>query len=398
MYWVRIARKAVSATLRALPDKLEMASDLKPFLWLRAEPERLAYVRWIAILAGILFCGVLHAALPLTLAHWHNILQHLYYLPIVFAGMYFGWRGGLFAGLLAGVSSLPYSLHLLSVIRSYGGDQLLDILVFCAAGVFTGMLAQREREHRLALEQTTLRLTEVYRELQDSFEQVKRAERLSAVGQLSAGLAHEIRNPLASLAGAAGLLQRAQTSDQRRGECVEIILRECERLNRLLSQFLDFARPRTPQYQVIDIRSVLEAVVDLAAHAIGRKAVRIRLELPDQIPNVECDPEQIKQAVLNLTLNAIHASPESGEVVVAVYQDDDRICVEVRDEGPGVEPEAMNRIFDPFFTTKEDGTGLGLSVVHQIVHQHGGSIAAKPAAPKGARFQMLLPRRQGAAR
>ena len=255
-----------------------MESDLKTSLWLRAEPERVTYVRWIAILAGILFCGVLHAVLPLTLPHWHNILQHLYYLPIVFAGMYFGWRGGLFAGLLAGISSLPYSLHLLSVMQAYAADELLDIVVFCAAGVFTGILAQREHDHRLALEQTTTKLTEVYRELQDSFERVKRAERLSAVGQLSAGLAHEIRNPLASLAGAAGLLQRAQTSNQRRGECVEIILRECERLNRLLSQFLDFARPRTPQYQIVDIRSVLEAVVDLGAHASGQKAVRIRLD------------------------------------------------------------------------------------------------------------------------
>src|SRR5664279_2261435 len=92
----------------AFPDKLMMASELKPSLWFRAEPERLVYVRWIAVLAGILFCGAMHAILPLTLPHWHNILQHLYYLPIVFAGMYFGWRGGLFAGLLAGTSSLPY--------------------------------------------------------------------------------------------------------------------------------------------------------------------------------------------------------------------------------------------------------------------------------------------------
>ena len=375
-----------------------MASELKPSLWFHAEPERLAYVRWIAILAGILFSGAMHAILPLALPHWHNILQHLYYLPIVFAGMYFGWRGGLFAGLLAGISSLPYSLHLFSVMRSYGSDQLLDIPLFCAAGVFTGVLAQREHEHRLAMERTTARLTEVYSELKDSFEQVKRAERLSAVGQLSAGLAHEIRNPLASLAGAAGLLERAQTSSQRREECVAIILKECGRLNRLLSQFLDFARPRTPQYQIVDIREVLKAVVDLAAHAIGQKAVRLRLEIVGQIPGVECDPEQVKQSVLNLLLNAIHASPEGGEVVVASRPDNDKVSIEVRDEGPGVEAEAMDRIFDPFFTTKEDGTGLGLSVVHQIVQQHGGMIAAKPLSPTGVSFQILLPCRQGVAR
>ena len=99
-----------------------MASELKTFRWFRAGPERLLYVRWIAILAAILFCGALHATLPLTLAHWHNILQHLYYLPIVFAGMYFGWRGGLFAGLMAGVSSLPYTN------ADDAGRQLADII------------------------------------------------------------------------------------------------------------------------------------------------------------------------------------------------------------------------------------------------------------------------------
>ena len=375
-----------------------MVSDLKTSLWLRAKPGRMVHARWVAILGAILFCGGLHVAIPLTLPHWHNILQHLYYLPIVFAGMYSGWRGGLFAGLLAGISSLPYSLHLLRVTPSYASDQLLDIVVFCAAGVFTGILAQREREHRLAMERTTERLTEVYRELQDSFEQVKRAERLSAVGQLSAGLAHELRNPLASLAGAAGLLQRTQTSEQRRGECAQIILKECERLNRLLSQFLDFARPRAPHYQAVDVQDVLTAVVELAAHAVGARGVHIRLSLPAQAALVECDPEQIKQALLNLLLNAIQASPDPGEIMVAAHRENDRIYIEVVDEGGGVDPDAMDKIFDPFYTTRPDGTGLGLSVVHQIVQQHGGLITAKCRSPRGSNFQMMLPVRQGGPR
>jgi two-component system, NtrC family, sensor histidine kinase HydH len=357
----------------------------------------MANIRWIAILTGIALCGALHVILPLTLPHWHNILQHLYYLPIVFAGMYFGWQGGLFAGLLAGISSLPYSLQLLRIMQPYAGDQLLDIAIFCGAGAFTGLLAQRERENRISMERTAARLTEVYRELQDSFEQVKRAERLSAVGQLSAGLAHEIRNPLASLAGAAGLLQRAQTSEKRRSECVEIIVRECERLNKLLSQFLDFARPRAPQYQIVNLESVLQPVAGLAEHATGGKNVRIRLEMAAQLPAIECDPEQIKQAVLNLLLNAIHASPEGGEVVVTARADNGRTCIEVTDEGPGLDPAAVDRIFDPFYTTKADGTGLGLAVVHQIAQQHGGVISAKPGSG-GACFQIVLPRRQGGMR
>jgi two-component system, NtrC family, sensor histidine kinase HydH len=366
--------------------------------WWKSDLDTTPRLRWIAILSAILLCGLLHMALPLTLAHWHNILQHLYYLPIVVAGMYYGWRGGLFAALLAGVSSLPYSLRLLAVMQPYAADQLLDIVVFCGAGVFTGLLAQREREHRINMERTAARLTEVYVELQNSFEQVKRAERLSALGQLSAGLAHEIRNPLASVAGAAGLLQRGQASEQRSKECLDIILKECDRLNRMLSRFLDFARPRQPQYRIVELTSVLEEVAGLALHAVGGKAVRIRVEAAAALPNVECDPEHIKQAVLNLLLNAIHASPDNGEVVLSVRAENGKICIEVTDEGPGVTAADMDWIFDPFYTTKENGTGLGLSVVHQIVQQHGGSISASRLAHKGASFQMLLPYRQGGAR
>jgi signal transduction histidine kinase len=372
--------------------------ELKITVWLRAKPGRVEWVRWIAILASILICGVLHSVIPLTLLHWHNILQHLYYLPIVFAGIHFGWKGGLAAALLAGLSSLPHSVRLLDIVPAYASDQILDVAVYCAAGVFTGILVGREREQRLSLESTTRRLSEVYRELQDSFEQVKRAERLSAVGQLSAGLAHEIRNPLASLAGAAGLIRRGTTSEQRRAECVEIIQKECDRLNRLLTEFLDFARPRNPHHQTIDLRSVLAPLVDLAAHAAPGKGVNIRLEFARDVPAVECDPEQIKQAVLNLLLNAVQASPDPGEVVVAVRPQNGRIIMQVSDEGLGVDEAHMDKIFDPFFTTREHGTGLGLSVVHQIVEQHGGLISAERRLPRGTTFTITLPRCQGAAR
>jgi two-component system sensor histidine kinase HydH len=370
-------------------------SELRLAMWPQTNAARAASLRWAAIAGSIFLCGGLHYMMPLSILHWSSLLAHLYYLPIVFAGIYFGWRGGLAAGLMAGVASLPHSLRLLGIMPAYASDQLLDITVFCAAGVFTGILSRREREQRLALERTTARLTEVYRELQESFEQVKRAERMSALGQLSAGLAHEIRNPLASLAGAAGLLKRSSLSEARRTECVEIIDNECQRLNRLLTQFLDFARPRRPRHQVTDVRTVLGAVADLAAHAAGPRQVRIRVDVAAAIPMVECDPEQVQQAVLNLLLNAVHASPDSSEVVVSARAEQDRVAIQVADQGHGVEERFMDKIFDPFFTTKENGTGLGLSIVHQIVQQHGGIVTAEANAPRGTRFSIVLPRLQG---
>src|SRR6516162_2635599 len=134
----------------------------------------------------------------------------------------FGWRGGLAAAILAGLSNAPYNFVLWRTLPNYAIDQISEIPLFCAAGILTGVLAERGRKQRADLERTTKRLSEVYQELQDNFERMKRSERLFALGQLSAGLAHEIRNPLASVAGAAGILQRNSNLTPKDAECLEI--------------------------------------------------------------------------------------------------------------------------------------------------------------------------------
>jgi signal transduction histidine kinase len=348
----------------------------------------------VTLSGGILLVSVLHLVTPLSMLHWHNVYQHVYYLPIVVAGLSLGWRGGLAAGILAGLSNAPHNFMSIREQPSYAVDQILDVPLFWAAGILTGVLAERGRKQRADLERTTQRLTEVYQELQDNFERMKRAERLFALGQLSAGLAHELRNPLASIAGAVGILQRSLRLERKDAECLEIIGKECQRLNDLLGHFLDFARPRTPRYQITDLRTVIDSVMELAAHAIGRKAIRMRKELPGQLAPVECDPELLKQVLLNLMINAIQATPEEGEVLLSAGPRNDRLLIQVKDEGCGIDAADRDRIFDPFFTTKETGTGLGLSVTHQIVEQHGGILTAETNAGKGMTFSVSLPLRQ----
>jgi len=349
--------------------------------------------RTIAVVAGTLLVSLLHLVIPLSLLHWHNIVQHLYYLPIVYAALTFGWRGGVGAAILAGFSNAPHDLLSLKVQPHYAIDQMLDFPVFCAAGVLTGVLAERGRKQRADLERTAGRLTEVYQQLQDNFERMKRAERLFALGQLSAGLAHELRNPLASIAGAAGILKRSAARDVKDTECLEIILRECQRLNGLLTDFLNFARPRTPRYQATDFGLVIDSVIELAGHAVGKLPIVLRKEVAPDLPPVECDPELLKQVVLNLIINAIQATPRRGEVLVSAGLRDGRLWIGVKDEGCGISPEDRDRIFDPFFTTKENGTGLGLPVAHQIVEQHGGILTATANAGPGTTFSVSLPLR-----
>ena len=343
--------------------------------------------------AAVLLISFLHLVTPLSMLHWHNVFQHLYYLPIVFAGLSSGWRGGVFVAIAACLSNAPHDFLSFTVSPHYAIDQILDFPLFCAAGILTGALTERGRKQRADLERTTQRLTEVYRQLQDNFEQMKRAERLFALGQLSAGLAHEIRNPLASIAGAAGILQRSLYRERKDAECLEIISKECQRLNGLLTHFLDFARPRTPKYQTTDFGAVIDSVMELAAHAVGKRPIELRKEISADLTVIECDPELLKQVLLNLIINAIQATPGSGEVLVSAGLRNDRLSIEVRDEGCGIGGADRDRIFDPFFTTKENGTGLGLSVAHQIVEQHGGILKAEANPGRGMTFSVSLPLR-----
>jgi signal transduction histidine kinase len=349
--------------------------------------------RILLIVTAILGISILHYLTPISKLHWHNIFQHLHYLPIIFAGLSFGWRGGLVTAAMAGISQLPHIIATWGVALNYSEDLIWEIPAFCAAGVLVGLAAERERAQHQALERTTAQLTRVYKELQDNFENMKRAERLYAVGQLSAGLAHEIRNPLASIAGAVGILTRNPDAPERRAECLAIIDKECERLNRLLTNFLDFARPRQPHYQAVDPAAVLDSVIDLASHAARSKQILFRKEVARDVPVLECDPEQLKQVLLNLVINAIQATDGQGEVLLSAGRQDDKALIQVKDQGCGISPGNLDKIFDPFFTTKENGTGLGLSVVHQIVEQHGGVLTAQHNRDGGMTFSLLFPTR-----
>jgi signal transduction histidine kinase len=270
-------------------------------------------------------------------------------------------------------------------------DQCLEICVFCLVGGLAGLLSDRQRKQELALRRTSEQLEKAHRELHENFEAMKRAERLYALGQLSAGLAHEIRNPLASIEGAAAVMQREGQSEERRREFLDIIQKESRRLNRMLTSFLDFAKPRQPDLQMVEIDSLLESVIGLARHAGANSNLELRKEIQPGLVTVQCDAEQMKQVLLNLVMNAIQAMPEGGCVVLAAQQLDTGIAIDVQDQGCGISNGSLDRIFDPFFTTKQSGSGLGLSVAHQIVSQHRGTLRIMQNSPAGLTVRVSLP-------
>jgi signal transduction histidine kinase len=231
----------------------------------------------------------------------------------------------------------------------------------------------------------------VNRKLQESFEQLRRAERLSALGELAAGLAHEIRNPLGSFEGALRIVSRPELPEDTREEFRKLALGEVERLKGLVSSFLDFARPPALRPSPTPPLQLLQSVEHLVSENALLARVAVRTEARIDLPEIMVDSQQIKQVLLNLALNAVHAMQEGGNLVLRASVHRGVAVLEVEDEGVGVPEENLEKIFDPFFTTRPDGTGLGLSVAYRIVTQHGGQIRARRNPDRGMTFTVELP-------
>jgi signal transduction histidine kinase len=348
------------------------------------------WVRVAALVVAVVAIGVWQELTPPG-SPWRHFFSRLYYLPVLIAAIYDGWRGGFFLALIA---SAAVFRHLLGVDALYAGtpvQRYLEPGSFFVLALVTGLYTDRARREKQRSQKVAKELSDVYGKLQTNFEGMKRAERLSAIGQLSAGLAHEIRNPLASIAGAASILRRSEPVDSKSAKCLDIIESECKRLNGLLTTFLNFARPRPPQLQSVSVDAILDGVIALAQHAIGRKNIDFRRQVAPRVPLIECDPEQMTQVLLNLVINATEASEAGSAVTLTADHLDDTVRIRVADQGCGVPPEDIDKLFNPFFTTKESGTGLGLPVAHQIVGQMGGLLTAHRNPSGGMTFSIEFP-------
>jgi signal transduction histidine kinase len=211
-----------------------------------------------------------------------------------------------------------------------------------------------------------------------------------AVAQMAASLAHEIRNPLAGIAGAAGILKRGHAKAANVEECCDIIDKESQRLNKLLADFLTFARPRPPRLQPTDLAAVIDSVIALARHSGRAAGITFDRSVDTMLPEVQCDSEQIKQVLVNLVMNAVDATG-NGAVHLEASRREESAWISVTDEGTGVPQDQQDRIFEPFFTTKETGSGLGLAIAAQIAESHGGTLRAQNNPDGGLRMVLQLP-------
>ncbi len=224
-------------------------------------------------------------------------------------------------------------------------------------------------------------------------EDFRRNDRLRALGELAAGMAHEVRNPLASISGSIQVLKEdlRELSDEDKN-LMEIILRETTRLNSLITDFLVFARPALKK-RTVSLSSIAEDTINLLFSRSELKGIEVKKEFEDV--SVYADPEQLKQVLWNLFLNAVEAMGEEGILSVAISgskdKNEDRAMIEISDTGKGLDDTVAQRIFDPFYTTKESGTGMGLAVVYRIIEGHKGAIVAENKDDGGTTFRIELP-------
>jgi len=351
----------------------------------------------------IVAVSLLHYLTPLSLHYLHDIFQRLYYLPIILAAIWFGLRGGLVCSLAV---SIVYAPH---VLFQWGGhmilelEKYLEIVLYNIVGGVTGLLSQRERERTEQLQKTAEGLEQSYKKLQEQSEQLiaieknlRSAEKLSTLGEMAAVLAHEIRNPLGSIRGTAEILRDDYRPGDPKYEFIDIQIKETERLNRVVEEFLRMARPVATEMVRCRVQDELETVALLVANDANERKVTLVLEPPTVDMVVKGDGEKLRQTFLNIALNALQAMPDGGRLAIStsVSRDNEAgIMGEIRfsDSGKGIGAESLDRIFEPFFTTRPDGTGLGLSISKKIIESHAGTLQVESVVGRGTTVLIRLP-------
>lgn len=338
----------------------------------------------VAVYLAIAIVSVLHYVAPVHAHHLHDIYRRLYYLPIIVAAFLNGWRGGLIAAAVVNAAYAPHAFGHISHDPASPTQKVLEMLLYFAVGLVTGSLVSRlqksQRELRASLDQ-----------LRSAEDQLVRSARLAAVGRLSAGLAHEIRNPLASIKGSAELLGDDFPEAHPKRTLLRALVDESVRLNNVLTRFLAFARPQPIEARVFDVQPEVDAVIALLRSGDAARDVRVVVEPCKGPAQVRGDREQLRQVFFNILLNASQAAGAGGSVRVACDVEGGAFHLHVHDSGPGFTREAIDNAFTPFFTTKDQGTGLGLAISHRIVDSHGGRLRVANDPAGGGIVDVELP-------
>jgi len=355
-----------------------------------------------------IFWIALKLVLGYVLIGYTGNLQSSYWLllalPVLSAATALGVGGTLAVSIVAAAAYLsfyffvnwcrgPFEQHCFEQLDPFDKSELVLRVVFLAmVGTLANALAEGLRIQTQRSRRTAEQLSAANFQIRQAEEAVRRSDRLAALGQLSAGLAHELRNPLGTIRASAEMLTRSVAAENEVArEVAGFISEEVDRTNSLVTRFLDFVRPLELRPAPADLAQVLDRSVAMVEREAAAREVTVYKNYSPDIPPFPLDAELMERVFYNLLVNAAQATAPGGAVTLKTRLAGDNAEISVIDRGEGIDPKLINTIFNPFFTTKSDGVGLGLAICSKIVDQHGGKIAVESEPGKGSVFHVYLP-------
>jgi two-component system, NtrC family, sensor histidine kinase HydH len=321
----------------------------------------------ITLVTGI---SLLHYVTDQSRYYYHVFYGELYFLPIVLAGFWFGLRGAIPASLGITACYAPFIYWHWHGFSPDDFDRMLSVALYNLLAAFIGILKDRETI-------VQARLLE--------------AKSLAAMGKSLAAVAHDMKTPLVAIGGLARRLQKKFKDDDPGLKKSEIIIRETDRLEKMMHNMLDFSKPLVLQFSKGNLNEIVQSSLIVVEGTAQNKEVTIESSISPELQAVALDAMRVEQMIVNLALNAVQASPQGEKVIIRTSIVEGDLVIDVVDCGSGISLDRRAKVFDPFFTTKRGGTGLGLAIVKKIVEAHKGSLEILDNSPKGTIFRITLP-------
>jgi signal transduction histidine kinase len=358
-------------------------------------------VIFVVLLLTVAGIGLLHFFTPGDLGVYHAAYRRFSYFPIVLGAIWFGLWGGVFFAVLSSLAFIPHLFLYLGDDPRIYLNELVEVVLYLAAGTLTGFIASREAKLRDKYRKLSEELEEAYERLHQESAvlleveaQLGANQKLSALGELSASLAHEIKNPLSSLKGTAEIILDEFPEGHPKREFGEILLKEVDRLNVTVNEILQYSKGQAAvgsDQPPEPLTEVINRVARLLESHLRKKSVTLRIDACPEADLFMVDGSKMSQVFLNIILNAIDVLFKNGRINVKIRSDGGEMVVAVSDNGPGIPESLRLDIFKPFVSGKDHGTGLGLSISAKIVESLGGRIDVTESTEGGACFSVSLP-------
>ncbi|HGY11340.1 MAG TPA: HAMP domain-containing histidine kinase [Desulfobacterales bacterium] len=356
------------------------------------------------LLAFIIVIGLLHTLTPGYMIFYHDTYRRLSYFPITIGAILFGLRGGIILAILSCLAFVPHLYMFWAQGPEAYYSELSEIIFYLAAGIVIGLISGRENKLKEKYRKLSERLTRSYKRLHKQASQLVEAEKqlgesqkLSLLGHVSASLAHEIRNPLAAIKGAAEILADEVPEKHPKHEFIEIMRSEISRLNHSVDEVLKYCRGQQQhdKGRKKTIEKIINRVILLLEAGLKEKSIQISIQIPNPEDFNESrfltDEDTMIQVLMNIIINAIDAVEKNGRIIIELDKHENGCLIRISDDGPGIDETLIEKVFQSFVTFKEEGTGLGLPISKKIVESLGGKIDIEKSTLGGAAFSIFLP-------